>query len=109
MQKAGGKYLRKPLRNLLEKVHPKEKWLELTGGTTAEGHIDDTFDFEGFDEPDQRQYLPSDNLSCLLGAEQSKVINDTFETHIEEIVQYLNRSQDDVTFAREVVIQDVFY
>ena len=87
------------------KVFPKDKWDELTGGTT---HEPDVFhDFEGFGEADHVQPIPTDNLPGHNSVERTQVINASFESDIDEIVRHLNNCLKDVFFQKEHVVEDV--
>ena len=51
--------------------------------------------------------LPIDYYPGHEGAERSQVINDAFDSDIDENFHHLNNCQDDVVFEKEHVIEDV--
>ena len=86
------------IQKSFRKVFPMKKWEELCG-----------HDFEGFTGEEHRTTIPIDFCPGQEGAVRSQVINDDFETHIQEMHAHLNGCVQGVVFDKDHIIEDVLF
>ena len=83
------------------KVFPRDKWLEVSNDT-----IVDDFDFQGFDEPEAQnvQAAVPANADIQIGDVGGQIINENFNSDIDEITLLLNKCNKNVTFQQKDII-----